>query len=168
MFEKSVPQHPQLCFEIPVYLQRCTRLQLYSSKMFEVTFVHPCQSKQTNINTKMVVCSRNGVSIIFICTAPCHPCQARQLQLWFLTLSQGLGVRVWVYHPKNPQKHAAGLSLRCRVRPRCFNDLGVQPCHVFLLKRKWSHPGQEALHEWFHSYLCLCFPFRCCKSCFSI
>lgn len=49
------PNIPQLDHEISILFRNTcktstlyTRLQLYSVKMFEVTFVHPCQSKQTN------------------------------------------------------------------------------------------------------------------------
>lgn len=49
------PNIPQLDHEISIQFRNTcktstlyTRLQLYSVKMFEVTFVHPCQSKQTN------------------------------------------------------------------------------------------------------------------------
>ena len=49
-FKNPSPNVPQLDHEISIMfrkilvkLQRCTRLHLYSLKMFEVTFVHPCQ-----------------------------------------------------------------------------------------------------------------------------
>jgi len=105
-----------------------------------------------------MVCSRNGVSIIFIFTTPCHPCQARQLQLWFLPLGQGLGVR-----QKNPQKihtkkHVAGPNLRCRVRPRVLFDLEVQPCNVFLLNR-WIGSGAIPVKKPFTNGSTLTFAF---------
>ena len=130
MFQKSVPQRPPTGSWNLHYVSKntCKTSALYEVALiqFEDVWSYICSSmsifnKYTNIK-KTWWFVRGMVSIIFIFTPPSHPCQARQLQLWFLTLTQGLGVRVCVYHPKNPKQHAAGLSLRCRVRPRFFYE----------------------------------------------
>lgn len=106
----------------------------------------------------MAVCSRNGSSIIFIFTTPRHPCQARQLQLWFLPSGQGLGVRQKIHKKSTQKKHVAGPNLRCRVRPRFFLIWEFNHA-MFVLLNRWIGSGAIPVKKPFTNGSTLTFAF---------